>query len=273
MGFMLRSARGLLSHLWWQLGILENQLLEWRLRAIRAARLALRSTLSMRKDFLVLNSGGAYLPGLFSELGAVLGMLEHYEKWHHQYAGVRVDFEAQGLYYDPAVGANWWEYYFAPIHIGSEAGAETRTIDTDEHVHFSMRCSTKITREHGYRLISRYVRVKPHVREKIDTFVRAYFAGAFVIGIHYRGTDKYEEAPRIPYEDVRAALDAEVGAVGVDRFQLFVASDEQAFVDYLRNFFPYNLTCWSTDRSVDGTPNWVDNGRSEERRVGKECRL
>ena len=43
--------------------------------------------------------------GLFSEVSAVVGGLAHYEAMPELYAGLRVDFEDEGLYYDPAAGA------------------------------------------------------------------------------------------------------------------------------------------------------------------------
>lgn len=239
------------------LGVAEDYVIVTRLLIIRTARLFLRPLFSSQKDFLILNSGGAYLPGLFSELAAVLGLLAHYESWRRQYAGVKVDFKDEGLYYDPAAGENWWEYYFEPIHIGTEENSVTRIVSTDQHIHFTLRTENSLTRESGSRLIDRYVRIKPHVLKKVDSFVRDHFEDAFVIGIHYRGTDKEEEAPRVPYEDVCAAVRNAIKNIGTDRYRLFLATDEQAFVDCMLNSFPNRLKIWETLRSVDGTPNWV----------------
>lgn len=224
---------------------------------VRTIRLYLRPLLSLRKEYLVLNSGGDYLPGLFSELASVLGMLEHYEHWQAQYAGVRIDFKDQGLYFDPAVGNNWWEYYFEPVRLGTEENSITRAVSVGQHVRFAYWAETAMTRKRGFALLNRYVSVKPHVRQEVDSFARERFEGAFMIGIHYRGTDKEEEAPRVPYEDVRAAVRTAIAGIGTDRYGLFLATDEQAFVEYMLNAFPNRVNCWETLRSTDGTPNWV----------------
>jgi hypothetical protein len=57
-----------------------------------------------------------YEAGMFSNFLTVLGFLEYYEKG--LYTGVKVNFENRGLYYEHALGSNWWEYYFEPIALG-----------------------------------------------------------------------------------------------------------------------------------------------------------
>lgn len=77
---------------------------------------------------------------------------------------------------------------------------------------------------------------------EIDAALRqnraALFGNAFPIGMHYRGTDKSVEAPRVPAEaaiaSARAALQA-ARAAGQRETVLFVASDEQAFVTAVRD--------------------------------------
>ena len=80
----------------------------------RTARLLLPASFRSRKELLVLPSA-VYSPGLFSAFATVLGLLDHYDNWQGRYAGIRVDFGTEGLYYDPSAGDNWWEYFFEPI--------------------------------------------------------------------------------------------------------------------------------------------------------------
>ncbi len=264
--FISRPVRRCLRHLWWWLGVAEHHLVVAWLLLLRTARLSLRSALSLRKEVLVLDSGGSYPAGLFAEFGAVLGMLEHYETWHNQYAGVMVLFKDQGLYYDPALGENWWEYYFEPINIvGSERSAITRVIDTYQHIQFSVRATSKMARASGHRLISQYIRVKPHIQQKVDAFVNENFNGASIIGIHYRGTDKSAEAPRISYETVLATVQEKLGAVGAEHYRLFLATDEQAFLDRMLNHFANKLIYCKTFRSTDGKPTHGRNADTHKR--------
>lgn len=77
--------------------------------------------------------------------------------------------------------------------------------------------------------------------EDIATALRkntaALFGESFPIGLHYRGTDKSVEAPRVPaevaIESARRALQA-ARAAGEREPVLFVASDEQAFVTEIK---------------------------------------
>lgn len=191
--------------------------------------------------------------GFYAHFCAVLGLLEHSEKIGKDSAGVRINFEDRGLYYDPACGPNSWEYYFQPVDIRREPVAMERTLDFAQLRWCALR-GERMQPARAFELIERYVRVKPHIQHKIDAFVGAHFAGFRVIGVHYRGTDKWTEAPRVPYAEVYAAVRTAIGTVGMDNFRLFVASDEQRFVDCMRSAFPGRVISWETRRSVDGSP-------------------
>jgi len=208
----------------------------------------------LRRDFLILRCmGGNAVSGFFSEFAAVLGALEHYERWKPLYAGLRVEFGAQGLYYDPTYGENWWEYHFEPLDVGAREGARVTVIGDRQHDLFAYRLP-RISRRRGFELIDRYIRPNARIRALVETFVREHFAGRTMIGIHYRGTDKHEDAPRVSYETVReAVLDAIAGAHPA-RCEIFLATDEQAFLDYMRAQFPGRVHCLDMVRSVDGGP-------------------
>ncbi len=48
----------------------------------------------------------------------------------------------------------------------------------------------------------------------VDAYVREHWGDAMVLGIHYRGTDKSAEAPRVPYEEVEAAVRQAISRAG-----------------------------------------------------------
>ena len=50
-------------------------------------------------------------------------------------------------------------------------------------------------------LIAKYIRIKQDVIDEVNSFCTAYF-GNHVLGLHYRGTDKKDEAPRVDWEKV-----------------------------------------------------------------------
>lgn len=190
---------------------------------------------------------------------AVLGALEHYEKWIGICAGLRVDFKDQGLYHDQIAGENWWEYYFEPIDIGARENATLTIIDFYHHDMFTQRAEA-MPRAGAYRFIARYVRPKTHINEKLDSYARANFEGAFVIGIHYRGTDKHEEARPVPYDRVVAAVREAINGAGICRYKLFVATDEQPFLDHMLGQFPGKVLYREMLRSADGRPTHKTNG-------------
>ena len=226
----------------------------------RSARLLLlRSGVPIKKEYLVLRCiEGSAVSGLFSEFAAVLGSLEHYEKWKKIYAGLRVDFTTRGLYYEPAFGSNWWEYYFEPVSVGSDANAVTRVVSEFQHDAFAYGI-TRLSRQRGFALIDRYIRPKRHIREKIDAYVRENFGDAFVIGVHYRGTDKWADAPRVANDEIGAAIQHVARSVVDGRYKVFVATDERAFIDYMTGLCPHGLLYREMFRSVDGRPIDVVN--------------
>jgi hypothetical protein len=226
----------------------------------RAGRRALLAAgIPNTKEFLVLRGSERNdLCGLFSELAAVLGLLEHYEEWNDIYSGLRVDFADQGLYYDPARGENWWEYYFEPIDVGRPAHAIARIVTSFQHE--NLACAIhRLSRRRGFSLIDRYIHPQRHIRDMVNTYVRDNFRDNFVFGVHYRGTDKWMDAPRVPYSEIPAAIQRVAASVTNRRYAVFVATDERAFLDYMTGVYPGRILYRPMFRSADGRPIDVVN--------------
>lgn len=231
----------------------------WTLLAGRARLHLLAAGVPLKRQILIVRClGGDDSSGLFSDFITVLGALEHHERWSQQYAGLQIDFADQGLYFDPDHGTNWWQYYFDPIDFRSRANAIVRVATPFELENFSSVID-RMSRERGSALIGRHIRPRRHIREKVDSYIRENFGDAYVIGIHYRGTDKSMEAPRVPFEQVYAAVRAAVSKARPGRHKLFIATDEQAFLDYMLDLYPNGLLYREMFRSVDGKPtHWRD---------------
>lgn len=227
----------------------------------RALRLRLVAAgFPLKKEFLVLHCmAGSNASGFFSEFAAIVGALEHYEKWKAQSAGLHVYFDKRGLYHDPRYGTNWWEYFFEPIDFGSRLNAVTRVISSHQHDWFANRVEQEMPRGKGSSLIEAYVRPTLRMQAMIETYVRTNFEGSFVVGVHYRGTDKHEDARRVPYEEVRAAIRDVLRAAKAQRHRIYLATDEQAFLGYMLGEFPDTLLYREMFRSVDGKPIDVTN--------------
>ena len=231
----------------------------WTPAARTTRRLLIAAGAPLRKRCLVLPCmTGADTSGLFTEFLAAVGALSQHERWPTIYSGLRIDYGDGGLYYDPAVGLNWWEYYFEPIALGTSDNAVVTTIDPHQHDLLTYHAAA-MSRATAHDLISRHVRLQPHLQNTLDAYVSRHFTGVFPIGVHYRGTDKHEEAPPVPYEEVVAAIrDAAAGA-GTVPFRVFVATDDQRFLDAMIERFQGRLLYRPMFRSRDGRPIDVTN--------------
>lgn len=199
--------------------------------------------------------------GLFSEFAAVLGFLDHYEQHRRHYAGLRIQF-TDGLYLEPANGPNWWNYYFEPIDTGDAAGAPELVISPPFHDRCANHVERHLPRARGGALIDRHIRTTPPVRDRVDSYMRAHWAGASVIGVHYRGTDKSSDARRVPYAEVESVVRQHLGDGASAPSRIFLATDEQAFVDFMHARFPGQLLVRDMFRSRDGRPIDVVNADS-----------
>jgi hypothetical protein len=191
--------------------------------------------------------------GLFSEFFAVLGALAYAEDRGAAEVTVRFDSD---LYLDRARGDNWWAYYFAPRMrcVGSP--------EPDGEIHYNH--AWRRYGPHGWNLswtgqilpprppgapypidagqalrraaelTARYIRVEPALRARVDAFRQQQFGDAFVVGVHYRGTDKKQLYPYVSpaYGLFEAEIHRILDARAPDRYRLFVATDEIEFLDW-----------------------------------------
>ena len=225
-------------------------------RARRAARMTLAGIgLPLRREFLVFDCAhGEDASGLFSEVAAVIGCAVEVEAHPRLYAGMRVDFQRHGLYYDASAGPNWWEYYFEPLTIGNPERAVLRPAFDWEHDGFAGLVELAMPRAAAAAVVKRHARVKAGIMARVDQFWTAHAGGADVVGVHYRGTDKWEGAPVVPYDAVaQAVLDA-LGTASTDPWKLFLATDEDACLDFMRQRFPSRVIALDIQRSGDGQP-------------------
>lgn len=86
-----------------------------------------------------------------------------------------------------------------------------------------------MTRQEVNRIINEYIIFKPFIWNEVDQFVKDFFEGNFVIGVHYRGTDKKSEAPRVPYEVVAQCVLEQMGTLKNSNVIIYVATDEVKF--------------------------------------------
>jgi hypothetical protein len=201
--------------------------------------------------------------GLFSELHSVLGALAYAEA--HGSAGVRVDFRSP-LYHELGRGPNWWTYFFEPAAMRLDPGPSAANLEVHLNgivtkygtyggfsdvvggpLAYLYPMTYGISRSVLHRLLTAHVHVRPEILDEVARFIGTRFEpGAYVVGVHYRGTDSTHgwtgalanyRTSRVPYrayaDEVRRALDAARPRV----YQLFVATDEVDCLEFMRREF------------------------------------
>lgn len=209
------------------------------------------------KPYAVLHSHWGV--GFFGEFLTVIGALHLYEVG--LVSGVSIEYGENGTYYDSSVGPNWWENYFEPLHIGnrenmplyySVQGVEVNgcMYDLPRIVEFG------VCRRDANALINKYIKVKSHVRKKVHNIVKNSFGKSKVIGVHYRGTDKFMEDPLASFDQVAEHVDkalADFRAEGFHRIKIFVATDQQNFLDFMIARYASKVIYYAeATRSLDG---------------------
>lgn len=179
------------------------------------------------KNYVVLTGRDA---GMFSVMHDALALFRGYERG--DYLGIEVDFGYAGLYFDPMRGKNWWDYYFEPVHRGKKKNVVKQAHLVDNWCHLDS--STPEFRQEACTLFNIYAILLPHITEKIETFYTNQMRGWYIIGVHYRGTDKIKEAPRLSYEAFASKIEAALLLHPNENVRIFVATDETDFIDYLR---------------------------------------
>jgi Nodulation protein Z (NodZ) len=136
-------------------------------------------------------------------------------------------------YRDPARSSNWLTYFFDVPDV-------TQPVDFRIAQFWELCMPERYlklrTIERFHDLVSRHLPLRPEIRSKVDSFCGEHFLGSNILGVHYRGTDKTEEAPRVRWEAIRQAVSNYMDEHPVDA--IFGASDEPEFLSYLGTSFP-----------------------------------
>jgi hypothetical protein len=104
-----------------------------------------------------------------------------------------------------------------------------------------------VSRNELHRLLRTHVELRPEIHEEISRIVAdAFVRDAFVVGVHYRGTDStrglagalldYRTTP-VPYATYAGEVRRVLERTAPRRYQIAVASDESDFVDFMRREF------------------------------------
>jgi len=217
--------------------------------AAASSEVSPRSGTTQKKYYILDHSRAQY--GMFGSYQAVVGFLDFIEQ-QNDVAGYEVLF-TWGHYFNKKLGPNWWEYYFKPIQAGSPHGAQVVYIDDDQKAAFNIGAISSMSKERAHEIISKYIKLRTNLRLKIEAFYQKYLRGKYVISVHYRGTDKIQEANRVSYEIFFQTIEDVIKTLQHDNYVIYAASDEQQFIDALKERFKH-VRYQKAQRSSNGKP-------------------
>lgn len=179
---------------------------------------------------------------------------------------VLVDASCETRFLDPAHGDNVWEQYFEPVGplssadvramiaadgdgvrrpeiLRGDASLAQRIRDHEESIFTWMfgrwrqdppddlRAWFSEQRRKGRETVSRYVRVRPHILEKVDRFFAENLVRGHTLGVHLRGTDLHYAPPVSPAECF-GPIERYLGEHPDGR--VFLATDQVQYVEVMR---------------------------------------
>lgn len=209
------------------------------------------TTVEYKNDQYVVINNSADI-GLGALVFSIFSVLDDFEQG--KAAGLFVNFNS-GCYLDPDFGPNWWEYFFEPIALGDDK-APPFYLD-QKQVLLAIHKGYLISRFRSAELAKKYIIFKPHIQQEIDSYIEQYFQGHYVIGVHHRGTDKKTEVPLVPFERTLAILSDSIAKLTPserNNLRIYVATDEQAFLDKITQLYPSHVIHNDFVRSKDGLP-------------------
>ena len=148
---------------------------------------------------------GPRMAGLFSY---VLQALQNISAIDGTQDKLFIKYDQQMLYLDPNIGGNVWEYYFyQPFNFTKEEiinnpKEKVVFIDNEKALKYcSIPRPTEDMILKGRSLCKKYIKVKPHILEKVDNFIEENFNNKDYFSIHRRGTDHYTDNPLLELKD------------------------------------------------------------------------
>jgi len=206
--------------------------------------------------------------GLFCLFNFVAGVLSEYEAGN--YAGIEVNFEQSCAYYNKSRGSNCWQYYCEPILLGSRKDAALKRFDSQEFGDYALR-GRSLRREEVSRIIEKYIKINRAIKNKVRAFLMQHYLNQHVIAVHYRGTDKISEAPRVPYSKVIESVENYITSHSLEQYKIFVATDEKSFLETIKAVFPHAVVAYDATRSSDGKPLHYNRPDADLSKQGEEA--
>lgn len=189
-----------------------------------------------KPQYVVINHHENEQRGFFSIMDYVFTCIDWMESYPEYYAGFEIDFKDKGLYYDARYGQNYWSYFFKPVQVGDPTNCKRVNL-TSEFKGLNRFRNEELDKFIVAERVQRLMHLTDEMEAEIQNFIDVHFRDQYVIGLHYRGTDKKFEARRISYKEILREVLAEIEK-SPENWHLFIATDEQPFLDYMIKMFP-----------------------------------
>ena len=196
--------------------------------------------------------------GLFAQINWVFHLTRHAHD-----RGLQSDIRLQSPnYLQDSNDKDWLGKFFVRKNPARKAPALGRIVIRDLN-ELKLKFARDLNREESNALFFNYYGFQPLITDYVDKFSERYGAFSQSIGVHYRGTDKTDEAPRVRYEAVEAAV-REAFAKDNALQSIFVASDEAAFLQFMTQRFSDKSVSFfpAAARSADATPLHLQSSKS-----------
>lgn len=183
-----------------------------------------------------------------------------------------VDMRKFSGYYDPTITKtdNVWEYFFEqPDNIYEppkrEDIIETGCWNGDPNSGYCDLSVVDRTKKLKYNeLIKKYVRPLPHIREKIDNFLKDNnFLARNVLGVHCRGTDSY-------LKDSVELYIKEINLIEKDYDTIFLMSDDQDYFNAIKSTYKDKVINYDSTTRGKGSASVFENA-SQPYKVGEDA--
>ena len=192
--------------------------------------------------------------GMFHNFNIVLACLELYDQNPH--LALEINFKDQGLYYNPSQGLNWWSYYFEnsyfPTREHSYKRAAIKLLKDEEKAELGNSMHFYSSREKAFDLIHKYIHVKQEILDEVEAFAKRYFDASHIVGVHYRGSDKWLEADYVSYASVLEVVKQQM--VLEPDSKVFVATDELGFLEAMQEAFGDKIVYTKSQKSPNNQP-------------------
>lgn len=165
-------------------------------------------------------------------------------------------------------GNDWFKYYFNNLAMRAKFYDEdyrpkyVTRIRSISDLRLPGWCYHELSLEHAAKLFMENIEIRPEINAQVDEYCIKNFLGKKILGVHFRGTDKTVEAPRVTWDYCRKTISNYLDT-HPDTDALFLASDESPFIQYIKECFTEITVLFHDDhyRSDGDTPvHSLDSG-------------